>query len=139
MPKQKSRVILDTNLWISLLLTKDFQRFDKIIDNKDITLIFSDELLTELIEVSQRKKFKKYFEPDDIDMLLAIIRQRADFVIVTSKDDVCRDSKDNFLLSLAKDGRAKFLVTGDNDLLVLGVYGKTSILSITDFIRLHVS
>lgn len=49
---------------------------------------------------------------------------------------VCRDIKDNFLLSLAKDGGANFLLTGDKDLLALMNYGKTSILTITDFLKL---
>ena len=39
MPKQKDRVIIDTNLWISFLLTKDLSQFDSFIADNEITLI----------------------------------------------------------------------------------------------------
>ncbi len=47
--------------------------------------------------------------------------------------DVCRDTKDNFLLALAKDGNADFLITGDKDLLVLEKYENTQILTYREF------
>jgi predicted nucleic acid-binding protein len=56
------------------------------------------------------------------------------FVKVFSIVNVCRDVKDNFLLSLAIDGDVDYLITGDNDLLILKHYKKTSILTINDFI-----
>lgn len=52
---------------------------------------------------------------------------------VTSKVDLCRDQKDNFLLSLAIDGNADYLLTGDDDLLVLKEVNKTRIMKIADF------
>ena len=45
----------------------------------------------------------------------------------------CRDPKDNFLLSLAIDGKADFLLTGDKDLLVLKKIGNTEIKTISEF------
>jgi len=56
MPKQKDRIIIDTNLWISFLLTRDFSKFDSIIADNKITLLFSEELVNEIIEVTQRIK-----------------------------------------------------------------------------------
>ena len=70
MPKGKSRIVIDTNLWISFLLTKDFSAFDKFISTPNLTLLFSSELLEEFIEVAQRPKFKKYFSPSDLEELL---------------------------------------------------------------------
>jgi predicted nucleic acid-binding protein len=46
----------------------------------------------------------------------------------------CRDPKDNFLLELAIDGNAHFLLTGDNDLLDIKQIGKTSIIKVQDFL-----
>ena len=51
----------------------------------------------------------------------------------TVKD--CRDIKDNFLLNLAIDGKANFLVTGDKDLLILEKIKKTQIITMTDFLE----
>ncbi|MCF8231949.1 MAG: putative toxin-antitoxin system toxin component, PIN family [Bacteroidales bacterium] len=39
------KVILDTNLWISYLITKNYPLIDQLIDNEKIRLIFSTELL----------------------------------------------------------------------------------------------
>jgi predicted nucleic acid-binding protein len=49
--------------------------------------------------------------------------------------DVCRDPKDNFLLALAVDSGADFLLTGDKDLLVLKIYNNTIITTIGDFLQ----
>jgi putative PIN family toxin of toxin-antitoxin system len=64
----------------------------------------------------------KYFDVEDVENLLLKIKNRAAFVNVTSNADACRDAKDNFLLSLAIDSKATYLITGDKDLLVLKTY-----------------
>ena len=134
MPNQNDRVIIDTNLWISFLLTKDLSKFDAIIADKQITLIFSQELVDEFVEVTQRSKFRKYFDLDDVENLLLKIKSRAVFIDVITNVTACRDPKDNFLLALAVDGKATHLITGDKDLLVLKKYERTKILAITDYL-----
>jgi predicted nucleic acid-binding protein len=47
------------------------------------------------------------------------LAEYAQTVRLITETDICRDKKDNFLLSLAFDADADYLVTGDNDLLVL--------------------
>lgn len=134
MPGQKDRIIIDTNIWISFLLTKDLSKFDSIIANNEIKLIFCQELIDEIVEVTQIIKFRKYFKLDDVESLMLKIRARAIFIEVTSEINTCRDPKDNFLLSLALDGNASKFLTGDNDLLLLGKSGKTKILTITEYL-----
>ncbi|MDR2683088.1 MAG: putative toxin-antitoxin system toxin component, PIN family [Dysgonamonadaceae bacterium] len=56
--------------------------------------------------------------------------------IVDVQTTRCRDPKDNFLLSLAQTVQADFLITGDNDLLVLKHHLGTVIISFNDFISL---
>ena len=135
MRNQKDKVIIDTNLWISFLLTIDFTKFDTIIADKKLILLFSQELIDEIVEVTQRIKFRKYFPLDDIERLLLKIRNRADFIKIKSTVTDCRDPKDNFLLSLSVDGKATHLITGDKDLLVLKVYGETKILTMTAYLQ----
>lgn len=132
--KIKRRIIIDTNLWISFLLTSDYSKVDSMFANNSIILIFSQELVDEFIEVAQRPKFRKYFSLSDLEELLKKVRMKALFVSVTSTVTRCTDFKDNFLLALAQDGHATHLITGDKDLLVLGKFGKTKILTMTDFI-----
>jgi putative PIN family toxin of toxin-antitoxin system len=135
MPKRKDRVIIDTNIWLSFLLTRDFSRLDKLFADKSIMLLFSQELLDEFIEVAKRPKFKKYFTTTDLYDLLEQIQLHGVFIKVFTVVNLCRDPKDNFLLSLAKDGKATHLLTGDKDLLDLNKFGKTYILTITNYIN----
>ncbi len=58
MPKSADRIIIDTNLWISFLLTKDYSKLDAIFSKGLATLIFSEELLEEFIGVARKQKFK---------------------------------------------------------------------------------
>lgn len=134
MTKTKDRVIVDTNLWISFLLTKDFSTLDKLFADQTITLIFSQELLDEFIEVARRPKFKKYFTLGDLQDLLKELSLRAAFIDVTSAMTACRDPKDNFLLSLAVDGKATHLITGDKDLLDLKNFEETKIITISAYV-----
>lgn len=129
-----TKIVLDTNIWIKFLITKDYSKLDRLLFSGQVTLLFSEELLAEFLEVTNRPKFKKYFPKSDVDAILETIDDVAKFVTVVSKTNVCRDTKDNFLLSLSKDGNADILITGDKDLLQLKKFGKTKILTITDFL-----
>jgi uncharacterized protein len=135
MQNKVSRIIIDTNLWISFLITKDFTKLDEIIFSRHGILIFSQELLDEFLEVAKRPKFRRFFSAPDIEEILETIEEYADFVKVETKIEICRDPKDNFLLSLSVDGNADFLLTGDKDLLDLQKIGETTIITISDFLR----
>lgn len=76
-------------------------------------------MLNEFVTVCRRPKLRKYFRVETLTMLLDLIEENAEFIEVESDVDLCRDPKDNFLLSLGKDGKADYLITGDKDLLVL--------------------
>ncbi len=136
MQNKVSRIIIDTNLWISFLITKDFTKLDDIIFSRNGILVFSQELLDEFLEVAKRPKFRRFFSASDIEEILETIDEYADFVNVESSIEVCRDTKDNFLLSLSVDGNADFLLTGDKDLLDLIKFGKTTIITISDFLQI---
>jgi uncharacterized protein len=132
MPK-KHRIIIDTNLWISFLLTRQFTFLDNLLERKRVHLIFSEELLAEFLSVIKRPKLRKFFSEQDIEMLLEIIQKYSEFVNVTSVVNVCRDEKDNFLLSLAKDSSADYLITGDKDLLIIKRFEKTEIITVAEY------
>ncbi len=129
------RVILDTNLWISYLISKRLSKIDELFDRKDLILLFSEELLEEFVEVAGRAKFRKYFSVGNIEELLSLFDEFGEMVDVSSQVNLCRDPKDNFLLELAKDGNADFLVTGDKDLLVLNPFrGGVKIITPREFL-----
>jgi hypothetical protein len=128
-------IILDSNLWISFLISKNFSRLDKYIEDERITLIFSKELIEEFIEVTSRPKFKKFFNNQDIEILLDKFDLYGKLVDINSDIQDCRDIKDNFLLNLAVDGKADFLVTRDDDLLVLKRIKNTKIITFKELMK----
>lgn len=131
---KKSRVILDTNLWISFLISNNFNKLDKILNSKHCSILFSQELLNEFIEVSKRPKLIKYFSQSELEAILETIGEFAEFIDVKSQIKFFNDSKDDFLLSLAIDVHADYLITGDKELLEVKEYGETEIISIADFL-----
>lgn len=136
MQDKAEKIIIDTNLWISFLIAKNYSKLDEILFSKKCTLIFSEELLNEFLAVIKRPKFRRFFSQEDTEDLIETIQDYSDFVNVTSKVEVCRDEKDNFLLALAKDSQAQFLIIGDNDLLELKDFGSTKIVTMTDFLKI---
>lgn len=116
------RVVIDTNIWISFLIGRTLAGLSEAILNDKIKILFSEELLDELIEVLQRPKFKKYFSQDDITELLSLLHAKTEQIDITTRFSDCRDSKDNFLLDLCVSGNADYLITGDEDLLVMNPF-----------------
>jgi uncharacterized protein len=135
MPESKPfKVIIDTNLWISFLIGKQLASLKTLLVEEIIKPIFSQQLLEEITLVTQRPKLKKYFAPEKVADLMVFLREVGLFVEIESNVLICRDSKDNYLLSLAKDSQADYLITGDQDLLILKDFEGTTILSYQDFI-----
>ncbi len=54
-------------------------------------------------------------------------------VVVTSKVKLGQDVNDYFLLSLSRDARANFLITGDPDLIEMKNYSSTEIVPLKNF------
>ncbi|MEM6723343.1 MAG: putative toxin-antitoxin system toxin component, PIN family [Bacteroidota bacterium] len=127
------RIILDTNLWISYLISNRFLRLDQLLQDQQLTILFSQELLEEFIEVAQRPKFQNYFSPEDLKALLQVFYQFGTLIEIESNLPFEEDPKDSFLLNLAKDGQADFLITGDKALLKLTRLGTTRIITYTEF------
>ncbi len=132
---RSKKVILDTNLWISFLISKKLIDIDKLIFDEKIKLIFSNESIEEFLTVAKRPKFQKYFADSDLTELLRLFDKYGILVEVNIKVEECRDYKDNFLLSLAFESKADYLVSGDMDLLVLKKIQKTKIVTWKDFVK----
>ena len=136
MKENQIRVVIDTNLWISFLMGKTLSDLANHLISDEVKLLFSNELLDELVEVLQRPKFKSYFSAARIRELLAFIHAKAELVEVEQHFEACRDAKDNFLLDLCVSGKAHYLITGDKDLLVLNQFQGTEIMTHSAFEKL---
>ncbi len=135
MSAKRIKAILDTNLWISFLISKNLAQLDKRIKNDSVQLVFSEELVSEFIAVASRPAFKKYFSSEDVLNIIEYIDSEGIIAEVKSKVNVCRGAKDNFLLALAKDSRADYLITGDKDLLFLKTFGETRMITFNQFLK----
>lgn len=133
MAKNKARIIIDTNVWISFLIGKSLSGLIDHQQASKIRIILSNEQLDELVIVLSRPKFHKYFSKVQILQFLDLIEVVSDIIEITSEIEICRDPKDNFLLAMAKDGKADYIVTGDFDLLVLGSFEDTKIIDYQSF------
>ena len=135
MPKKTIRLVIDTNIWISFLIGKTLAGLTEAIIENNVTILFSTELFDEVIEVLQRPKFRRYFSQEDIQELISLIHSRVAWIEINNRFDDCRDPKDNFLLDLAVAGEADYLISGDDDLLVLNPYQDIEIVNYKEFTR----
>jgi len=134
MPSQKpSKIILDTNVWISFLIGKELQDLKDLIVSEKVKVITTDQLINEIRLVTSRDKLKKYFNQEKVSDLISLLDILANKVKIKKIDKICRDPKDDFLLALSKESRANYLITGDKDLLDIKVYGRTKILTVRQF------
>ena len=127
------KLVVDTNIWISYLLTGSFATLVNGWRTERFILLYSEDLLTEIMDVLSRPHLRKRIPVGVAEALVNSIRHNATAVEVTSVVDACRDAKDNYLLSLAMDGHADILVTGDDDLQVLHSFAQAIILSPAEF------
>lgn len=84
MENRASSIVLDTNLWISFLISQDFTKLDELLFTNQCRLIFSQELLEEFLEVAKRSKFSRFFSQQDLEDIIETIHEYADFVPVTT-------------------------------------------------------
>lgn len=130
----QKRIVIDTNLWISFIISKNIQKLDRLLLSNSVIILFSEDLLEEIRSTIAKPKLKKYFSENAMEEMLSALKDYIELITVTTKVKVCRDPKDDFLLALAKDGNADFLVTGDLDLLDLQTFDKTKIVILSDFL-----
>ena len=134
MPSQKpSRIIKDTNIWISFLIGKELQDLKDLIVSEKVKIITTDQLINEIRLVTSRDKLKRYFNQDKVSDLISLLDILADKIKIKKIDKICRDPKDDFILALSKESRANYLITGDKDLLDIKVYGRTKIVTVKQF------
>ena len=129
------KVIIDTNLWISFLIGKELSQLKALIVEDEVQPVFSEESLEELKLVTQRPKLQKYFPKEKVDELLHFLKAVSVLVKIESKVAICRDPKDNYLLAMAKDSQANYLVTSDQDLLILEKFYDTKIITYRKFFQ----
>jgi hypothetical protein len=117
MQNKNSRVIFDTNVWISFLIGKRLSSIKNLISNGQISIIITQQLLDEINDVTSRERIKKYFQKQTVQEFIELLKNIAEHIDIVPTHFISRDPKDNFLLDLIDFSKADYLVTGDKDLL----------------------
>lgn len=137
------RALFDTNIFISYLLSPTAEGTITSIVEAAVEQAFTLILPSEFVErfptaVASKKYLAKRIEPEDAKELIEILLEVSEIVsrIRGPIPRVCRHVKDDYLLAYALVGRADYLVTGDDDLLVLGQVEEVKIVTPTDFLAI---
>jgi len=130
------KAVFDTNVLIAAFLTEGICA--KLLiraRRRDFDMILCDEILHEFKRVL-KKKFAA--SPHEMSEALTILSAAAQGILgqTDSIVPICRDSDDDLILACARDAIADYVVTGDEDLLVLKNYEGISILSPREFEKL---
>lgn len=133
MEPRSVKVIIDTNIWISFLIGKNLLGLQNYLDSQKIKIITCKEQLIELSEVFKKPKIKKYFTKNQITEFFELFEECSESISIVTSTNICRDPKDNYLVSLSIDSKANFLITGDKDLLDLVQIRETKVIKYIDF------
>ncbi|MBP6472185.1 MAG: putative toxin-antitoxin system toxin component, PIN family [Chloroflexi bacterium] len=132
------RAVLDTNLLVSYLLTNG-DTLSRIMAHWEagrFVSLQSPQMLAELIDVLNRPRLRPYLKADP-QVLINLIETDAEFVNgELALPGACRDPKDDKFIACAVEGNASYIVTGDKDLLDLGVYQMVKVVRAWDFLTL---
>jgi putative PIN family toxin of toxin-antitoxin system len=132
----KIRYVFDTNTLVSALLfetSKPAIAFRYALKHGEILL--SLELLEELSRVIRREKFNRYVTIEDREEFLETLIDRGVLIDLIIEVQVCRDPKDDQILQLALSGESEYIITGDQDLLVLHPFRGLKIVTAEEFLR----
>ena len=130
------RAVFDTNVAIAAFLTEGICA--KLLiraRRRDFDLILCDGILQEFKAVL-KKKFAS--SPRETTEALVLLSEAA-FEIQGRTDSIkpiCRDSDDDLILACARQVNADYIVTGDEDLLILKNYEGISIVNPREFEKL---
>ncbi len=126
--------VYDTNILLSGFLFGGKSREVLSLAVKgEVLILISHQLLEEVMEVNSRPRFSlppTVIQDFAVELLniSRLVTTRSHFHTIT------RDQDDNRVLECAVDGRAEFIVSGDADLLDLGVFRSIKIVNAAEFL-----
>jgi putative PIN family toxin of toxin-antitoxin system len=116
------RVVVDTNVFVSATLSRESG--SALIVNawrvdRRFTLITCRQAVNEILRVLAYPRIRIEYgvQPSEAHRIAKNLYKRAVWIEPEGKISLCRDETDNFLLETAILGEAKYLVSGDKDLV----------------------
>jgi putative PIN family toxin of toxin-antitoxin system len=139
------RVVLDTSVLVSTVL------FPKGVPAQVFmawrahcySLFTTPAILKELVQTLGYSRIRRRYDVTEtkVEEMLGVLREYAAFVpgTVDVSDSDVRDPNDRVILSSCVEAQAHVLVSSDKDLLVLGAYRGTEIVTPRQFLDIFVS
>jgi len=130
------KLVLDSNIFISAFYWGGNPQkvIVRIIEGLD-ELYISNEILDEIAKVMMRPKFKS--GPQIIDKYIKTIENIGKKVFITGEiKGVCRDKDDDNKIECGILCGADYIITGDNDLLILEKYKGIKIITAKEYLNI---
>lgn len=130
------RLVLDTNVIVSAVLApggKPRRCLERALGSD--LLVLTDETRAEMLDVLHRPRLQRFVVASERDGVLARVAARSVRVGPSERITACRDPKDDKFLDAAVAGRVDYLVSGDEDLLVLNPFRGIPILRPAAFLE----
>ncbi|MFC3416043.1 putative toxin-antitoxin system toxin component, PIN family [Algoriphagus hitonicola] len=130
------KVVLDTNILISALISKSYPSkiLEAIFKTPSIELCLSEEIFREYAEVLARPKFSRFNDfYHHALIVLHQIKRIAVFYNPKRSVDILEDKSDNKFLELCLECKANILVTGNFNDFNISKFRNTQILSPKEF------
>jgi putative PIN family toxin of toxin-antitoxin system len=133
------KVVVDTQVFLRALINPKSRSGILAFDRKDDYQLYTTEIIrNEVLEVLNRPSVRNKFPQitdDQVEIVEAILVAAAQ-VEIKPEDilPICRDPKDDIFLACAKAAHADYLVSEDQDLLVLENYAGAKIVNVPAFL-----
>jgi len=135
-----TRSVLDTNILVRAAITPLGAVAPVILRlrNGKFTLLYSQALLNELIKVLEYPHIQRKYDIDAeaIQNFVGVLVQYGERVEPNRTVNVCRDPDDNHVIEVALAGNAEYVVSNDQDLLVLKEYETVRFVTVGEFLRI---
>lgn len=131
------RLILDTNIIVSAIFWKGTSaRLLEFIENNNLEIVVTTKILNEYIKTAFRLDIIKKTKLAEREILLALnkIINMSTYELSETEIKLARDPKDDKFLEAAVDGKCKFIISYDKDLLDINVYKGIKIMKPEDFL-----
>jgi putative PIN family toxin of toxin-antitoxin system len=128
-------IVIDTNVWVSFFLWPN-PMLESVLARAitEFQIIGARETLTEVATALAKPKFAAKMSIKERQLSFDMVLKNTVMIDIVETVTECRDPRDNKFLELAISGKAKLIITGDNDLLALHPWQGISILTPWQFI-----
>jgi putative PIN family toxin of toxin-antitoxin system len=135
--ERPERVVLDTNIILSGVIFRGSNPFRAAVRAFERGEVLSSSATrNELREVVRRQKFERYVPLEQRIQEVEELIEDMEPVLILEKLQICVEPKDDMFLELAVNGKADFIVTGDDDLLRLNPFRGIAVITPAAYLAL---